>query len=240
MFFMSCLIILLRYVQADATLYISEPALVNQPSYADMRFYVYKPYDMPKGWYITFDGYPVIRNKDGVWVYGISAGPNLIPTHYVVGSVIPSMAGLSPYASPVQISSISSLSQLVAQPQSLATGSPPSQSSYMPDWLFNVRFMALGEWKESVDRVGVLHRINVPVAWRGNWPRVIYAWNGHSWHQMLARERERPASVLKKNLYALTKQVKRHGFIWYEADMPVLSQHTDQWGYYWMGEIIPR
>ena len=240
MFFMSCLIVLLCNAPADARLYIAEPALVNQPSYADMRFYVYKPYDMPKGWHITFDGYPVIRNKDGVWVYGTYAGPNLIPTNYVVGSVIPSMAGLSPYASPVQISSISSLPQMVAQPQSLATGIPPSQSSYMPDWLFNVRFMALGEWKDSVDRVGVLHRINVPVAWRGNWPRVIYAWNGHSWHQMLAREGERPARVLKNNLYALTKQARQHDFIWYESDMPVLSQQAAQWGYYWMGEIMPR
>ncbi|MCL2010927.1 MAG: hypothetical protein FWG71_10360 [Synergistaceae bacterium] len=238
--FMSFLIIPACCVPAEARLYIAEPVLVSQPSYAGMRFYVYKPYNMPEGWYATFDGYPVYKNKDGVWVYGTYAGPNLIPTHYVVGSVVPSMAGLVPYMNPVQISSVSNTPQLVSQPPLITAGKLPSQSTYMPDWLFNGRFMALGRWKDSVDRIGVLHRVNIPVAWRGNSPKVIYAWNGHSWHQMLAREGQRPARVLRNNLYTLTRQVKQHGFIWYEADMPVLSQQAAQWGYYWMGEVMPR
>ncbi|MCL2031610.1 MAG: hypothetical protein FWG93_08715, partial [Oscillospiraceae bacterium] len=79
-FFTSFLIVLFCNVPAGAKLYIAEPLLVNQPPYAGMRFYVYRPYNMPKDWYATFDGYPVIRNKDGVWVYGTYSGPNLIPT----------------------------------------------------------------------------------------------------------------------------------------------------------------
>ncbi|MDR1048814.1 MAG: hypothetical protein LBL51_03585, partial [Synergistaceae bacterium] len=78
---------------AEAKVYVAEPLLVPQPAYAGMQFYVYKPYNLPKGWYATFDGYPVMKNKDGVWVYGTYHGPNLTPTHYIVGSVIPSMAG---------------------------------------------------------------------------------------------------------------------------------------------------
>jgi len=237
---MACSIVLSWKTPAHAKLYVAEPALVNQPAYAGMRFYVYKPYNLPKDWYATFDGYPVVKNKDGVWVYGTYAGPNLVPTHYVVGSVIPSMASLSPYANPVQISSISSLPQLVAQPQTMIVGNPPTQSTYMPAWLFDGRFMALGRWKDSVDRVGVLHRSNIPVAWRGSFPKVIYAWNGDSWHQMLAREDERPARVLKNNLYTLTKQIRRNNFVWYEADLLMLSQQAGQWGYYWMGEVMPR
>jgi len=223
---------------AAAKLYLAEPVLVTQPSYAGMRFYVYKPYNMPKDWYATFDGYPVVKNKDGVWVYGTYAGPNLVPTHYVVGSVVPSAAGLSPYANPVQISSMSSLPQLETQVMP-TVARPPAQSTYMPDWLFNGRFMALGRWKDSVDRIGVLHRLNVPVAWSGNYPRVVYAWDGDSWYQMLAREGERPADVLKNNLYTLTRQARHNGFSWYEADIPVLSQQAGQWGYYWMGEVMP-
>ena len=225
---------------AESKLYLAEPALVTQPSYAGMRFYVYKPYNLPKDWYSTFDGYPVVQNKDGVWVYGTFAGPNLIPTHYVVGSVVPSAAGLAPYANPVQISSVSSLPLLVTQASPILTEQPITHSTYIPDWLFNDRFMALGRWKDSVDRVGVLNRINIPVAWRGDYPKVVYAWNGYSWHQMLAREGERPDRVMKRNLYSLKKQVNHNGFIWYEADMPVLSQQAGQWGYYWMGEVIPR
>ena len=77
-----------------AKVYVAEPLLVAQPSYAGMQFYVYRPYNMPKNWYVTFDGYPVTKNRDGVWVYGTASGPNLNPTNYIVGSVVPSMAGI--------------------------------------------------------------------------------------------------------------------------------------------------
>ena len=79
---------------AEARVYVAEPLLVAQPSYAGMQFYVYRPYNMPKNWYVTFDGYPVTKNRDGVWVYGTASGPNLNPTNYIVGSVVPSMAGI--------------------------------------------------------------------------------------------------------------------------------------------------
>ncbi|MDR3264556.1 MAG: hypothetical protein LBT15_00955 [Synergistaceae bacterium] len=232
---------------AAAKVYVAEPLLVAQPAYAGMRFYVYRPYDMPKNWYVTFDGYPVTKNGDGVWVYGTYAGPVLTPTNYIVGSVMPSMAGLSPYTKSVQISSITSLpgggmGMAVQQPVASAwipADEAGSTSTYVPDWYFDSRFMALGNWKQSVDRVGILHRPGIPVAWRGNYPKVIYAWNGRSWYQMTAREGQLPVDVLKDNLYALTRMVNQNDFIWYEADMPVLSQQTTTWGYYWMGEVAP-
>ena len=75
----------------------SKPLLVTQPAYAGMRFYVYQPAGIPDNWYLTFDGYPVWKNFDGTWLYGFASGSSLIPTNYVVGSVIPSLAGLLPY-----------------------------------------------------------------------------------------------------------------------------------------------
>ena len=232
---------------AWAKVYVAEPLLVPQPSYAGMKFYVYKPYNMPPNWYATFDGYPVYKNKDGVWVYGAYSGPNLRPTNYIVGSVVPSLAGLTPYVTPVRVSSTVTVPQLeagreamaVRQPQTVHVPSGAAHSTYMPDWLFDARFMAIGKWKKSVDRIGVLTKPGVPVAWQGNSPKVIYAWNGRSWYQMMARESERPAGVLRSNLYTLTRQVKQNNFVWYEADMPVLTQQASEWGYYWMGEITP-
>jgi hypothetical protein len=228
---------------AAAKLYLAEPLLVEQPPYAGMRFYVYKPYNTPSDWYATFDGYPVTRNKDGVWVYGTFAGPNLTPTHYIVGSVQPSMAGLLPYTNSLQISSSATLSPAppisVRQPPITKPIASGAFSTYMPDWLFNGRFMALGEWKNSVDRMGILHRPGIPVAWKGDRPKVIYAWNGKGWHQMMARGDQRPVDVLRTNLYALTRQINHNGFTWYEADMPILSQQVGKWGFYWMGEIMP-
>lgn len=238
-------ILLLSAGNADAKVYVAEPLLVAQPSYAGMRFYVYRPYNMPKNWYATFDGYPVTKNKDGVWVYGTYSGPNLTPTNYIVGSVIPSMAGLSPWTRSVQVSSITTLPQpgagmAVRQP-SVAARVPAggANSTYMPDWLFNSRFMNLGNWKHSVDRIGILHKPAVPVAWRGSAPKVIYAWNGRSWYQITLREGQRPVDALKDNLYSLTRMVNHNNFIWYEADMPVLAQQATTWGYYWMGEVVP-
>ena len=89
---------------SHAKRYITEPLLVPQSPYAGMTFYVYRPYNMPKDWYITLDGYPVHKNPDGMWVYGTAEGPNLVPTNYVVGSIVPSMAGITKWISDVQIS----------------------------------------------------------------------------------------------------------------------------------------
>ena len=244
-FFVCCIAVLFLSdpVSARSRLFIAEPALIPQPSYAGMRFYVYRPHNLPPGWYATFDGFPVFRNRDGVWVYGTFAGPNLIPTHFVVGSIVPSMAGLVPYTQHVQISSFTNLprsNQLVSQPWPIIVGDVPTHSTYMPDWLFNSRFVALGRWRESVDRIGILHRLNTPVAWRGDSPRVVYAWNGHNWVQMMVREGERPLDVLRRNLHTLTRQVRQHNFVWFQTDMPVLAQQAGQWGFYWMGEIMLR
>ncbi|MCR5346529.1 MAG: hypothetical protein K6E38_02030 [Fretibacterium sp.] len=230
---------------AGAKVYVTEPLLVAQPTYAGMTFYVCRPYNMPKDWYVTFDGYPVRKNPDGVWVYGTSNGPSLTPTNYIVGSVVPSMAGITPWVQPAQISSLRSLpnteTMTVRQPapplSTLAQGQ--THSTWIPDWTYNTHFMAIGSWKASVDRIGVLHKPSTPVAWKGNSPRMIYVWTGQSWYQVSPRESETPLSALRRELYNITRMVKRNQFVWYEEDMPVLSQQATAWGYYWMGEVLP-
>lgn len=229
---------------AGAKVYVAEPLLVEQPSYAGMTFYVYQPYNMPKDWYVTFDGYPVHKNADGVWVYGTSSGPNLIATNYIVGSVVPSMAGIVPWAQPAQISGFRSAQgaemMAVRQPAPPASRLARGQttSTWVPDWIYNTRFMAIGNWKESVDRIGVLNNPAVPVAWKGSSPKVIYVWTGKSWYQLTTRESEAPMGALKREMYNLTRMTKRSQFVWYEEDMPVLAQQSAAWGYYWMGEVM--
>ena len=240
------LIILFSSCIAEAKLYVAEPLLVNQPSYAGMRFYVYKPYNMPKGWYVTFDGYPVKKNKDNVWVYGTSEGPNLVATNYIVGSVIPSMAGITRWVNDAQISALRKVPNQelmsVRQPgiplNQLAAGQ--THSTYIPDWTFNPRFMAIGNWKGSVDRIGILHTPVVPVAWKGDSPKVIYAWLGENWYQINMKDSVSPARMLKREMLSLTRLVRKSNFKWYEQDTPILSQQAKSWGYYWLGEIMPR
>ena len=77
---------------------------VTQPAYHNMQFYVYKPVNVPRDFYVTFDGYLVYRNSNGVWLYGSAEKGGITKTDYVVGAVIPSVVQLKPYN--VHISSV--------------------------------------------------------------------------------------------------------------------------------------
>ncbi len=228
---------------SDAKLYITEPLLVPQSPYAGMTFYVYRPYNMPKDWYVTLDGYPVHKNEDGMWVYGTSEGPNLVPTNYVVGSIVPSMAGITKWVSDVQVSELRRLpnAEMLEVRQKGFTRSQMSggknYSTYMPDWTFNPAFMAIGNWKGTVDRMGVLNNPAVPVAWNGASPRVVYVWTGQSWHQVNTGEVRSPVKALRRRYSELRRLVRQSQFKWYSQDMPILAQQAKAWGYYWLGEI---
>ncbi len=228
---------------AEAKRYITEPLLVPQSPYAGMTFYVYKPYNMPQDWYITLDGYPVKKNPDGMWVYGTSEGPNLVATNFVVGSVIPSMAGITKYVSDAQISELRKLptQDMLAVQQKTFTRSQmaqgKTQSTYIPDWTFSYDFMAIGNWKATVDRIGVLNKPAVPVAWKGSYPKVMYVWVGNGWHQLTLRDGQRPVKALMRENLKIRRLLRQTNFKWYEQDMQILAQQAKTWGYYWLGAI---
>lgn len=228
---------------SEAKRYITEPLLVPESPYSGMTFYVYKPYNMPDGWYITLDGYPVKKNDDGMWVYGTSEGPNLVATNYVVGSVVPSMAGLTKWVNDAQISELRKLptADMTAVRQKNFTRSQmaqgKNQSTYIPDWTFRYDFMAIGNWKGTVDRIGVLDNPATPVAWKGRNPKVVYVWVGNSWHQLNLKESQRPINALIRDNLKIRKLLRQSGFQWYEQDMPILAQQSKAWGYYWLGAI---
>ena len=228
---------------SEAKLYVTEPLLVPESPYTGMTFYVYKPYNMPEGWYITLDGYPVKKNPDGMWVYGTSEGPNLVATSYVVGSVVPSMAGLTKWVSEAQISELRTLpgDQVTAVTQTRYTRSQMAQgqnySSYIPDWKFRRDFMAVGNWKGTVDRIGVLDNPAVPVAWKGSKPKIIYVWTGNAWYQVEVKEGRTPIRAIIHEIRNIRRFVNNSKFQWYSQDMPILAQQAKEWGYYWLGEI---
>ena len=240
-----CVLILVLLViipSADAKRYITEPLLVPESPYSGMTFYVYRPYNMPKGWYVTLDGYPVKKNSDGMWVYGTSEGPNLVATSYVVGSVVPSMAGLTKWVNDAQISELRSLpsDQFTAVNQRF-TRSQMAQgqnySSYIPDWKFRHEFMTIGTWKSTVDRVGVLDNPAVPVAWKGANPKIIYVWTGNLWYQVDVRNNQSAMRALVHDNYKIRRLVRNSKFQWYSQDTPILAQQAKDWGYYWLGEV---
>lgn len=238
---LAVLALILTASNSSAKLYVTEPLLVPQSPYSALTFYVYKPYNMPSDWYVTLDGYPVKKNPDGTWVYGTAEGPNLVATNYIVGSIVPSMAGITKWVSDVQISELRKLpsQEMLEVRQRAFTRSEMARgenySTYMPDWTFSPTFMSIGNWKGTVDRIGVLNDPVMPVAWSGKNPKVIYAWVGNSWHQINGSTSA--ISALKRERIKLQRLLKNSGFKWYAQDMPVLAQQARAWGYYWMGEI---
>ena len=209
--------------------------LAEQPAYAGMQFYVYKPDNIPAGWFATYDGYPVFKGRDGVWYYGTREGSAITQTGYVVGSIVPSMAGIKPWTAASTTAPIYSKAKSESK-----NGAVRSQSSDLPLWARNTSFMALEKWRGSVDRVGVLSKPSVPVAWKGEHPKVIYVWTGDRWAQItgIGETIDDPVAEIRKNLYELTVTVNRtNSAPWGHSDTALLAQYAAHWGYRWMGWI---
>ena len=222
-----------------AKVYVAEPYLIEQPPYAGMTFYVYKPYGLPKGWYLTFNGYAVTQTQGETWVYGTMQAGELVKTGYVVGSINPAFAGIIPYSNANSINTAQAETRIVSQP----LGASPNQKArqvYVPDWSVNPSFLAISNWNKTVDRIGILYKYNIPVAWKGNRPSVIYAWTGKIWRQFEAHDMQLPDTI-NMNLYTLLRELEKGSYYrWYAEDVPILTEKTISWGYIWMGEIYVR
>ena len=81
----------------------ARPLLMTQPIYAGMSFYVHQPRCIPANWFTTFDGFPVWRGDSGIWFYGSYFNRRLIRTNYVVGSITPSLMGIFPYVTQMNV-----------------------------------------------------------------------------------------------------------------------------------------
>ncbi|MCL1874932.1 MAG: hypothetical protein FWF87_01580 [Synergistaceae bacterium] len=237
--------ILITYLSASfgfssATVYVAEPYMVQQPSYAGMQFYVYAPNGLEKNWRLTLDGYAVTQAQGKIWVYGTMQTGRLAKTNYVVGSVNPAHVGIIPYSG-AGSSYVAGETEkaLVAQPYDAAPGQTAKQA-YIPDWSVNPAFLSASNWKSTIDRIGILRKYNIPVAWKGDDPTVIYAWTGKNWSQIYTRG-EGIAGAISMNLYKLLKaREKGRLYRWYAEDVPILTEKTIGWGYLWMGEIFIR
>ena len=233
-------LLLLTVSISSAKVYVAEPYLVQQPSYAGMTFYVYKPHGMEKDWCLTFDGYAVTQTQGEVWVYGTMQSGGLVKTNYVVGSVNPALAGIVPYSGANSTYVAGQREAGIArQPFNAAPGQTARQL-YIPDWSVNPAFLAISNWKSTVDRIGILNKHNIPIAWKGDTPTVIYAWTGNNWRQIDTRG-DSVSKTININLYGLLRaKEKGRQYRWYMEDIPILTEKTTGWGYLWMGEIFVK
>jgi len=218
------LLVFLLASVASATTYIAEPVLVTQPAYEGMSFYVYRPSNMPAGWFVTFDGYPVSQTAGGVWVYGSNQNGQIIPTSYVVGSIVPTAVALTPVFP----------AQAMAAPAQTVQGAVS-----VPAWVVDANFTAVANWSKTIDRMAVLDKPRVPIAWRHDVPEVIYAWTGRSWFSMRVPSGHTPADTLSRHLYEIVNMVHQNNFWWNDAETAVLANQATIWGYLWMGVVAP-
>ena len=230
--------------------------LVKQPAYHNMSFYVFKPANVSSEYYVTFDGYYVYRDAKNVWHYASAEKSGILKTGYVVGSVIPSVVKLKPYngkiasVNPILGTDRTNISASEADPKSSrGTYTPPNSelekvselSPNAADWTKNSNFMAVSKWNKTVDSMGVISRPAIPVAWKGDYPEVIYAWTGVQWRQINAKgSNTSMMSTIRRELYDLTVYTNQLNRLhWTEEDSKILAQFAESWGYKWQGLIIP-
>ena len=183
-----------------------------QEAYA-MNFEIWKPYDLPAGWYATFDGFPVAQIAENRWVYGQQdIYGALTPTNVLVGSVIPSnIPGLARIAS--------------AWTYGLPYDSPEFRK--ILDYMCN--------------RMGWLYlpeqRVNTIIAWHTQ--KVgVWIWLGNRWKRFEPRSGEFTWQMLKRLAPYIARELEKN-HVWYIGGEPVeVADLARQWGIIWGGRVV--
>ena len=183
-----------------------------QKAYA-MNFEIWKPHDLPAGWYATFDGFPVAQIAENRWVYGqMEIGGTIRPTNVLVGSVVPStVPGL------VRIASVWSYGRYLDSPKFLK--------------IKNYRCNRMG-WLD-LDKYGA----STLIAWNTN--RVgVWLWLGNRWKKFEPRSGEYTWQMLKR-LTPYVAEELRKVHAWYQGGEPLeVADLARQWGLIWGGKVI--
>lgn len=181
-----------------------------QKAYA-MNFEIWKPTDLPAGWYATFDGFPVAQIAENRWVYGqLDIDGTIRPTNVLVGSVVPSsVPGLA------RIAAVWSYGKSVNSPE----------------------FQKIREY--MCNRMGWLNDgyVNTIIAWHTN--RIgVYVWLGNRWKKFVPHSGEYTYQMLKRlSPYIADELRKNHA--WYQGGEPMeIADLARQWGYIWSGKVI--
>ena len=176
-----------------------------------MNFEIWKPGDLPAGWYATFDGFPVAQIAENRWVYGqLDIDGTIRPTNVLVGSVVPSsVPGLA------RIAAVWSYGRSVNSPE-----------------FQRVR-------KLMCNRMGWLNDgyVNTIIAWNTHKPGV-WVWLGDRWKKLTPRTGEYTWQMLKRlSPYIADELRKNHA--WYQGGEPMeVADLARQWGYIWSGRVI--
>ena len=181
-----------------------------QQAYA-MRFEVWKPYDLPAGWYATFDGFPVAQVAENRWVYGQFAPEGIIrPTNILVGSVVPSSI-----------------------PGLVRIASAWSSGRYIQD----SEFLKIREYR--INRMGWLNdgELNTIIAWRSGRAE-LYIWLGNRWKRLTPNPGEYTWQMLKRLTPWIIGELRKANALYMGGEPLEVADLARQWGLIWGGRVV--
>ena len=180
-----------------------------QQPYA-MNFEIWKPIDLPAGWYATFDGFPVAQIAENRWVYGqINSYGTIQPTDILVGSVIPSeVPGL------LRVAFVGGLSRFFNDSEFLK----------IRDYMCN--------------RMGWLNdgTISTVIAWNTYKP-YVWIWLGNRWRRFTPNSGEYAWQMLKRLSPMINDELRKAGMFYLPSEPYEIADLARQWGYIWLGRV---
>ena len=181
-----------------------------QQAYA-MNFEIWKPDDLPAGWYATFDGYPVAQIAENRWVYGqLGYGGAIRPTNILIGSVIPSnVPGL------LRISS----------------------TGWNVRYLNDEAFMKIRE--HNCNYMGWLNDdyLNTLIAWNTHTVGV-WIWLGNRWAFLTPFTGEYVWQMLKRMKPWIIEELRKNNVLFPYGEPSDVADLARQWGLIWRGRVI--
>ena len=183
-----------------------------QQPYA-MNFEIWKPQDLPSGWYATFDGFPVAQIAENRWVYGqIVLGGVIRPTNILVGSVIPDRV-----------------------PELARIASGWSYGKYVN----SPEFLKIRDYR--CNRMGWLdldkYNASTLIAWHTN-KIGVWIWLGNRWKRLTPNSGEYTWQMIKRLIPYITDELKKANFWYYGGEPFEAADLTRQWGWIWGGRVV--
>ena len=183
-----------------------------QQAYA-MNFEVWKPNDLPAGWYATFDGFPVAQIAENRWVYGqIGLEGSIKPTNVLVGSVVPDrVPGL------VRVAAMWNYG----------------------NFLNNEEFLKIQNYR--CNRMGWLdldkYNASTLIAWNTR-DVGVWLWLGNRWKRFTPNSGEYTWQMIKRRAPYISQELRKAN-AWYLSGEPAeVADLARQWGWIWGGRVI--
>ncbi len=182
-----------------------------QKAYA-MNFEIWKPSNLPAGWYATFDGYPVAQIAENRWVYGqIDRAGNIYPSDILVGSVIPT-----------------DIPALVRAVSSWGYGLDFSSKAFLK--ILKYRCNRMGWYNDG--------NINTIIAWN-SYNAGVWLWMGKRWKNIMPSSGEYMWQTLKRMRPFLAKELYKNKVYYVDGgDNSELANLARQWGMLWAGRVV--